>query len=67
MLSPGRHDWWKDRPAELNEENRRFEQIQAEAAAHARNRVDSDLEKVRDLCITQECRAQAEQELRERK
>jgi hypothetical protein len=63
------HNWWKDRPAELNEENRRFEQIQAEAAAHPRNRVatDSDLEKVRDLCITQECRAQAEQELRERK
>jgi hypothetical protein len=63
------HNWWKDRPAELNEENRRLEQVYLEAIVHARNRViaDSDLEKVRDLCITQECRAQAEQELRERK
>lgn len=41
------HNWWKDRPAELNEENRRFEQVYVEAAAHARNRVatDSDPEK----------------------
>jgi len=61
------HEWWKNRPSEMNEENRRFEQVFLEATTHARNRVTtpSDLEKVRDLCITQECIGRAEEHLRE--
>ncbi len=63
------HEWWKDRPAELNDENRRFEQVFLEATAHARNRISvgGELEKIRELCITQECRAQTEEYRRERK
>jgi hypothetical protein len=61
------HEWWKDRPAELNDENRRFEQVFLEATAHAKNRIarGGDLEKIRDLCITQECKARAEEYRRE--
>lgn len=61
------HNWWKARPAELNEENRRFEQVYLEAIAHARNwkAAGGEIENVRDLCITQECRARAEERLRD--
>jgi hypothetical protein len=31
------HEWWKDRPTDLNEENRRFEQVFLEAFTHAGN------------------------------
>jgi hypothetical protein len=67
------HDWWKARPAALNEENRRLEQVYLEATAHAGTRVIEDndpeniLENLRDLCITQECGAEAEREIRGRK
>jgi len=57
------HDWWKDRPAELNDENRHLEQVFLEATAHPGKWVatGSDLERIRGLCITEGCRAQAEQ------
>jgi hypothetical protein len=57
------HEWWKDRPAELNEENRRFEQVFLEATAHPANRIvtGQELGRIRDLCITEGCRVQAEQ------
>jgi hypothetical protein len=63
------HEWWKDRPSEMNEENRGFEQVFLEATTHPRNWVTtrSDLEKIRDLCITQGCIGRAEEYLRERK
>jgi hypothetical protein len=31
------HEWWKNLPSEMNEENRRFEQVFLEATRHARN------------------------------
>ncbi|HVW85011.1 MAG TPA: hypothetical protein VHB50_10030, partial [Bryobacteraceae bacterium] len=57
------HEWWKDRPADLNEENRRFEQVFLEAAAHPGNWTvtNEDFERIRDLCVSQGCKAQAEQ------
>jgi hypothetical protein len=62
------HDWWKDKPAELNEENRRFEQVFLDSFLHAKNwNITSvDPGKVRDLCITQDCRGRAEEYRRER-
>ncbi len=62
------HEWWKDKPSELNEENRRFEQVFLDSIAHAKNwNITSvDLGKVRDLCITQDCRGRAEEYRRER-
>jgi hypothetical protein len=61
------HEWWKNRPSEMNEENRRFEQVFLESTTHARNwaATRSDLEKVRDLCITPDCIGRAEEYLRE--
>jgi hypothetical protein len=61
------HGWWKDKPAEMNEENRRFEQVFLESIAHAKNWniTPGDLEKIRDLCITQDCSGRAEEYRRE--
>ena len=63
------HEWWKDRPAELNEENRRFEQVFVEAIAHAINWTASagEMQNMKDYCITQGCRAQVEQYRNERR
>jgi hypothetical protein len=57
------HEWWKDRPAELNDENRRFEQVFLEAFAKARNWdiTTADLANLRDLCITQACTQRVEE------
>lgn len=62
------HEWWKERPAELNEENRQLERAFGDALAHAHNWTVSsaDLETMRDLCVTPACRAQAEQYKSER-
>ena len=56
------HDWWKDKPAEINEENRRFEQVLVEATAHAKNwrATDEEFTRAHDLCLTQNCKAQAD-------
>jgi hypothetical protein len=61
------HEWWKDRPKEMNDENRSFEEVFLEATAHARNwsTTASDLEKIRDLCVTQGCIGRAEDYRRE--
>jgi hypothetical protein len=63
------HKWWEDRPAELNDENRRFERVFVEATAHAKNwtATSGDFERIRDLCITQECKAEVDQYRQERK
>ncbi len=54
------HDWWKDKPSELNEENRRFEQVYAQAIGRARNwkSTGDELTKTGDYCITDYCRGQ---------
>ena len=51
----------------MNEENRRFEQVFLESIAHAKNWniTPGDLEKIRDLCITQDCGGRAEEYRRE--
>jgi hypothetical protein len=61
------HGWWKDKRAEMNEENRRFEQVFLESIAHARNWdiTAGDLEKVRALCVTPDCSGRAEEYRRE--
>jgi hypothetical protein len=61
------HEWWKDRPKEMNDENRRFEEVLLEATAHARkwSPTPGDLEKIRDLCVTQGCIGRAEEYRRE--
>ena len=67
------HEWWKDRQTELNEENRRFEQVFIDTIAHAKNwapsalELERELEKMRDYCVTQPCRTQVEQYRNERK
>lgn len=53
------HDWWKSRPAAMNEENRRFEQAFLEAFIHPKNWPATDFARVRDLCITDDCKARA--------
>ena len=60
------HEWWKDRPTELNEENRRFEQVFLQASARAQNWIATgeEMEKVREFCITSGCRSNAEQDIR---
>ncbi|HWE51711.1 MAG TPA: hypothetical protein VG273_18095 [Bryobacteraceae bacterium] len=62
------HEWWKNRPAELNEENRRLEQVFFDAFAHAKNWnvTAADFAKIHDLCITQDCAGRAQEYERER-
>jgi hypothetical protein len=57
------HDWWKDRPAQMNEENRRFEMVFGEAIRQARNwtRSGDEAGRMRELCITNDCRARADE------
>jgi hypothetical protein len=59
------HDWWKDRPTEMNEENRQFERAFVEAITHSKNWIAGAGEgnRIRDLCVTQDCRARAEEYL----
>jgi len=61
------HGWWQDNRAQLNEDNRRFEQVFLESIAHGKNwnTTPGDLEKIRDLCITQDCSGRAEEYRRE--
>jgi hypothetical protein len=61
------HGWWKDKQAAMNEENRLFEQVFLESIAHAKNWdiTAGDLEKIRGLCITQDCIGRAEEYRRE--
>ncbi len=57
------HEWWKDRPAEMVSE-RLYEQWFLFATAHAKNWIANGetLEKIRDYCITSNCRTEAEQD-----
>ena len=53
------HDWWANR-GEQNDESRRLEQTFVEATTRPRNwtPTDSDLDIVRDLCLTEGCKSQ---------
>jgi hypothetical protein len=57
------HDWWKNRPAEINEENRQLEQAYLRTFSQAANWISTadDLARATDLCITDSCRGQMEQ------
>jgi len=56
------HGWWKDQPAEKFSEGP-FELAFLQATVRAQNWIANgeELEKIRDLCITSNCRGQAEQ------
>jgi hypothetical protein len=56
------HDWWKDKPAEMVSEVT-FELAFLRASVRAQNWIadGEELEKIRDLCITSNCRGQVEQ------
>ena len=58
------HDWWKDKPADKFSEGP-FELAFLQATVRAQNWVadGEELEKIRDLCITANCRSQAAQYL----
>ena len=60
------HEWWKDRPAEMVSETM-YEQRFLNATAHAKNWVadTGTLEKIRDYCITSQCRNEAGEYLRQ--
>jgi hypothetical protein len=60
------HEWWKDRPAEMVSE-RPYEQRFLNATAHAKNWIANGetLEKIRDSCITSNCRSEADGYLRQ--
>jgi hypothetical protein len=57
------HDWWKDKPAEINEENRRLERAFVGAFTQGAHWVSSgdDLSRAVALCITDDCRRELEQ------
>lgn len=50
------HDWWKNKPSEVNEENRRLEAAYVKTMSQAVNWVATgeDLERAASLCITPE-------------
>jgi hypothetical protein len=57
------HDWWKDKPAEINDENRQLEWAYAQTFPQAANWIltGDDLARAATLCITDGCRGQMEQ------
>lgn len=52
------HEWWKDRPNELNAENLNFERelVRALAAGKGWKLDKSEFARLEGLCLTQECR-----------
>jgi hypothetical protein len=57
------HNWWKDKPSQLNEENRRLEWTFVQTIDGSSNWIpgDGDLAHAMALCITDACRRQMEQ------
>ena len=55
------HEWWKDRP-EMTQESRQFEQVLMDATARGKNgaTTEADFKLVRELCLTDGCRSQAQ-------
>jgi hypothetical protein len=60
------HDWWKNKPTELNEENRQLERAYMQAFSQAHDWIASadDLTRAAALCITDGCRGEMEQNRR---
>jgi len=57
------HEWWKDKPGEINEENRRLEREYMDALSQGAHWIANgeDLARAAALCITDGCRGQMEQ------
>ena len=57
------HEWWKDKPAQMNDENRQLEWTYVQAINGASNWMASadDLSRAASLCISDSCRQQMEQ------
>jgi hypothetical protein len=61
----GWHDWWKDKPGEMVSE-KPYEQAFFQTSARAKNWIANgeELEKIREFCITSNCREQGGQYIR---
>jgi hypothetical protein len=57
------HDWWKNKPSEINEENRQLERAYMQTFSQAANWISTadDLTRAAALCITDGCRGEMEQ------
>jgi hypothetical protein len=60
------HDWWRNKPLEINEENRRLESAYVRTFSQAANWISTgeDLARVAAFCITDGCRRQLEENRR---
>jgi hypothetical protein len=60
------HDWWKNKPLEINEENRQLERAYMQTISQANNWIATaaDLARAAALCITDGCRGEMEQNRR---
>jgi hypothetical protein len=56
------HEWWKDRP-EMTQESRQFEKVLLDSTARGKNgaTTEADFKLVRELCLTDGCRRQAQE------
>jgi len=60
------HDWWKNKPSEINEDNRQLEMAYMRTIAQAQNwmATGDDFARAAALCITDGCRGEMEQNRR---
>jgi hypothetical protein len=60
------HDWWKNKPSEINEENRQLERAYVQTFSQADGWIATgdDLARAAALCITDGCRGEMEQNRR---
>jgi hypothetical protein len=52
------HDWWKDKPSAINQENIQLERAYMQALSQAGHATADDLTRARALCITDACRGE---------
>jgi hypothetical protein len=57
------HDWWKDKPAAIDEENRQLEMAYLKTFSQAANWISTggDLARAAQFCVTDWCRGEMEQ------
>ena len=60
------HDWWKNQPTEINQENRQLERAYMQTLSQAHNWIATAdaLARAETLCITDGCRGEMEQNRR---
>jgi hypothetical protein len=60
------HEWWKDKPSQLNDQNRQLEWAYVQTVTQAANWIATadDLARAAAFCITDACRGQMEQSRR---